>query len=69
MLVMLQLNQPSLGNDNWESRVVCGEVTPKQRMGELACLGIRVCVRMLGYKQENSIRSLASMLCTEHSCY
>lgn len=50
MLTKLELKQPTLGKDDWESREVCGEVTPKrgaqERMGELACSGIHVFVRI-----------------------
>lgn len=44
---MLKLNQPTLGKDGWEVR---REITPKrgawERLGEMACSGIHVFVRI-----------------------
>lgn len=47
MLAMLKLNQPALRKEDKEGREVCGEVTPRQeRMGEVACSGIRIFIRI-----------------------
>lgn len=44
---MLKLDRPTLGKDDWE---VCREVTPKrgawERLGEVACSGIHVFVKI-----------------------